>query len=766
MKFILISALLILSSLTSLAQTKFKLEGKITDDGNKTSLPGVNIYSKENPNLGTVSDKDGKYSMLLPKGKHTIVCKFIGFEILEVTVDLNRNEVRSFQMKETALNLGEVVITSSAATERVANVQIGVEKIEISEMAKMPVLFGERDIMKSIQLLPGIKSEGDGSSGYQVRGGTSSQNLILLDDVPIYNSGHLMGFFSAFNDDVLANASLYKGQIPAQFGGATSSVFDISTKNGSMQNYSVNGSIGLLSAKLNVEGPIVKDKVSFLVAARRSYLDLFLKLTDEYKNTTLNFYDLNAKISYNISENDMLFLSFFSGKDNMGLDELVDMKWGNNSATLRWFHKFNSKLYTNTSLIYSTFTTDNGIEMMNMTSAFDGYVKQGGVKESMTWTPNQSHNIKFGFQSIYYDVKSAEWSSNYLNEKETRSAWENTIWINEDWKINEQLEISAGIRLNSFSALGGSPYYIIDNEGNILETLNYSSGEIVKTHFSLEPRASINYRLTDRQSIKTGYSRTSQNIHAIRNSSSSSMPFDRYAISSNIIKPQIADQVSLGYVQLTGNSIYEFSVEGYYKTVDNVYDYKDGKSFTSEIEIERLLLGGKGRAYGIEFSARKNLGKLTGWIAYTLSWSENKIEGINNNQWYTAGNDRRHDISIVAMYPLSDKWHLAATWVYNTGQALTAPSAKYEVNGETLYYYAERNGYRTPSYHRLDITATFTQKKKRHTNEWSFGIYNAYNRYNPYIIMFEDDDTKATGTKTSQYSLFGIVPSISYNFKF
>ena len=766
MRFILSVFFLIVLTVPCVAQTKFKLEGKIIDEKSKAAIPGVNISSKKYPNTVTASDKDGKYSISLPQGKHTIVCKFMGFETIETVIEISKDETRSFSMKESTTMLKEIEVSSLMAKERVSNVQIGVERIEISEMAKMPVLFGERDIMKSIQLLPGVKAESDGSSGYQVRGGTSSQNLILLDDVPIYNSGHLMGFFSAFNDDALINASLYKGQIPAQYGGGTSSVFDINTKNGNMQNYFVNGSVGLLSAKLNVEGPIVKDKASFLVAGRRSYLDLFLKLTDEYKNTTMNFYDVNAKVSYNISKNDMLFLSFFSGTDNLGIDELVDMKWGNNSATLRWFHQFNNKLYANTSLIYSTFGTDNSVEIFNITGAFTGHIKQFGFKESFTWTPNGKHNIKAGFQSMYFDIKSAEWKTNYINMKESRNAWENTVWINEEWKINTRLEMSAGVRLNAFSALGGTPYYVLDQEGGILETLDYSNGEIVKTHLSVEPRASINYRIADRQSIKTGYSRTSQNIHAIRNSSSSSMPFDRYSISSNIIKPQIADQVSLGYVRLTDNNFYEFSVEGYYKSVDNVYDYKDGKSFTSEIEIERIILGGRGRAYGAEFSARKNLGNLTGWVAYTLSWSENKIAGINNDQWYTAGNDRRHDISIVAMYALSDKWNLAATWVYNTGQALTAPSAKYEVNGEILYYYAERNGYRTANYHRLDVSATYTKKKNRYTSEWSFGIYNAYNRYNPYIIMFEDDNTKSTGTKTTQYSLFGMVPSVSYNFKF
>ncbi len=339
------------------------------------------------------------------------------------------------------------------------------------------------------------------------------------------------------------------------------------------------------------------------------------------------------------------------------------------------------------------------------------------------------------------------------------------MWINEEWKATDRLSISAGIRLNIFSVLGGAPYYAIDGDGEITEVLDYGKGEFVKTWLGPEPRASVNYRITDGQSIKAGYSRTSQHIHSLR-VSSMSLPIDRYTMTSNLIKPEIADQVSIGYVRLTKDQKYEFSAEGYYKVTRNVLDYRDGKSFASEIEIERLVLAGKGRSYGLELSVKKNTGRLTGWVAYTLAWSENKIPGINNGRWYTAGNDRRHDISVVGMYELSPSWNLVATWVYNTGQALTAPSAKYDIDGSTVYYYAERNGYRAPAYHRLDVSATYTKQKRRHTNEWVFGIYNLYHRYNPFIITFENDDSKPSGTKTMQRSLFGILPSVAYNFKF
>lgn len=757
--------LLLLASEYAIAQKSIMLQGKILDKKSGEPLVGAVVYNKEFPTKGTTSNQDGYYSIQLQEGTQIIVCSYIGYITYEKSLDLHKNKSLNIQLSEDSQMLDEVIVSSSSPQGRVAEAQIGVQKIDIAEMAKTPVLFGERDIIKSIQLLPGVKSEGDGSSGYQVRGGTSSQNLIQLDGATVYNAGHLMGIFSTFNDDALTNASLYKGQIPAQFGGGTSSVFDISTKTGAMDAFHVNGSIGLLSAKLNVEGPIVKDKLSFFAAARRSYIDLLLKGSKDFKDNVMNFYDLNAKLSWRISDGDMLSLSFFKGKDNMGMDDLMDMDWGNTSVALRWFHRFNDKLHVGTSLSWSDYSSDIGMEVLNTNHEMDGYIRQLTFKESLTWLPTDRHTVNIGLQSALISLKSAEWQINDLHEKEKRDAWENSIWINDEWKMTDRMTFMAGLRFNAFSVLGGSPYYSLDGDGNITETLDYGNGSFVKTHLTLEPRFSVHYRLGERHSLKAGFSRNSQNIHAIRNSSMS-MPFDRYTMSSNLTEPQTANQISVGYIGLTADRKYELSVEGYYKRIDNVYDYRDGKSFNSEIEIERLLQGGKGRAYGAELCLRKNSGRLTGWIAYTLSWAENKIEGINNNRWYTAGNDRRHDLSIVAMYDLSRHWNFSATWKYNTGQALTAPSAKYEIGGDTYYYYAERNGYRAPAYHRLDFSFTHTKQVGRYTRQWSFGLYNAYNRYNPYIITFENDDTKPSGTKTVQYSLFGIIPSVSFNFKF
>ena len=661
--------------------------------------------------------------------------------------------------------LQEVTVTSRSAQKRVDEVQIGVEKVEIATLAKVPQLFGEKDIIKSLQLLPGVKSESEGSGGYQVRGGTAAQNLILLDGATVYNAGHLMGLFSTFNDDALMSGALYKGMVPAQFGGGSSSVFDISTRSGDMHEYHFGGTIGLLSAKVMAEGPMQDGKSSFLVSGRRSYLDLFLKASDDYKNNTLHFYDANVRLNFHLTQKDVLALSFFHGFDNMGLEDMMYMKWGNTAAAANWLHTFHDGHYANTRLIYSDFSSNIGMNVMSMDYTSKGFIRHATLNHQQTWMPSDRHHVNYGLEATYLQVKSAEWDMVLLHECEKRNALTGALWIGDDWKISPALQLQAGARLHLFSALGGAPYYQIDADGNITDTTNPGSTHIVKTYADIEPRLSAKISLNDQHNLKIGYSRTSQDVHALNNGSMS-MPFSRYLMSSNIVKPEQADQVSLGWTGVTRDGAYDFSAETYYKTIRNVYDYRDGKLFYSEIEVERLILGGKGRAYGLELCAHKNNGPLTGWISYTLAWSENKIEGINGGRWYTASNDRRHDLSIVGMYQLSPAWDLAATWHYNTGQALSAPSAKYDMDGSTFFSYSERNGYRAPACHRLDISANYTRKHGKATHIWSFGVYNAYNRYNPYVIRFTNDDKKASGTKVEQTSLFGIVPSVSFTLKY
>lgn len=675
----------------------------------------------------------------------------------------------TFAQTDTAMvkgeQLQEVVVSANNAQRRLSTVQIGAEQIQIKELSAAPTVFGESDIMRSLQLLPGVKSESDASSSFQVRGGTSAQNCILYDDAPVYNVGHLAGLFSAFNDNALASATLYKGLIPAQYGGASSAVLDITTRNGRSDRWGGNVSIGLLSAKGSVEGPLVEDRLNVLFNVRRSYADVFLKLSDKYRNNSLYFYDGNLKLDFRINDRNQLFLSCIGSYDRTALSDMVDIQWTNLAGSLTWLHHIGRQSASQTTLLASSYSTDNAIDLLGISISYLGHIRHAGLRQNFMLMMGR-HEINAGLQTMLTDVKSAEWTRVTKHEKEQRKAWDNALWANWQYEASPRLAISAGLRLTAFSALGGPYYYDIDPQGNITWLYHRRNNRPVKTHVNLEPRISVAWKATDQLSVKAGYSRTSQPIHALRNQSTST-PFDRYTISTNNIKPEVADQVSLGLFAMTPRQDYDFSVEGYYRQVKNVLDYRDGISFASAIELERLVLSGDGKGYGVELCARKNKGPLTGWLSYTLAWSKTRIDGINGGRWYDANNDRRHDINLVASYRLNPSWTLNAVWVYNSGQAFTAPSAKYQIIDNYIYYYAERNGYRAPDYHHLDVSATWSKKISgtRMTREWVFSIYNIYNRYNPYLIRFEDSQY-GNRTKATQISLFGILPSVSFNLKF
>lgn len=746
------------------AQELVSLSGRVTDSA-KNPIVGAIVTLKELPSRGSSTDVDGRYRISLPEGQYTINVEYIGYEPYEKSIRVERKRVVDIIIEQSATSIDQVVVSMNSSTAKLQNVQIGAEHVDVKVLSQMPALFGENDIIKSLTLLPGVKSEGDGSSGFQVRGGTSSQNLILLDDAPIYNSGHVMGIFSVFNDDAINSATLYKGQIPAMYGGATSAVLDIQSRNGSVDNLAGGFDIGVLSSKAYLECPIIDNTLSLFVGGRRSYFDLFLLLSDEYRGNSLYFYDFNAKLSYRPSDDDFVAISYFKGQDTMGLEDMMDMGWGNDALTAKWVHRFNNKFSAATSLLVTDYVTENGIDVADIYCAYNGYIRNYSFKESLEYS-GDSHTLNFGLQSTWIDLLSAEWQFNDYIEREQRQALESSLWVNDQWRVADNLEISAGVRLNSFLSLGGSPYYELDSDGDIISTLNYDSNSVVQSYLQLEPRFSLNWRISPTQSLKLGYSRSSQNIHALRSSATMSMPFDRYAMSSNIIKPEVSDQIALGYIALTPTHDYEFTAEVYYKYIDNVYDYRDGKLFNSEIEIERLILGGEGRSYGAEFSAKKSVGRFTGWVSYTLSWVETLIDGISNGEWYRASNDKRHDLSIVALYDMPGGWSASANFLYNTGQALTVPSAKYQISGETYYYYTARNNYSTPDYHRLDLSFTHTKNRGKYSREWTFGFYNIYNHYNPYIVYFEESESSATGSDAVQYSLFGIIPSISFGINF
>ena len=693
----------------------------------------------------------------------------LGFAIIigvlagSVALPASAEDADTAKVKEQQLK--EVFVNANTAKRRISGLQIGSERMQVKEMTETPRLLGEADVMRSVQLLPGVKAESDASSGFQVRGGTAAQNRILYDDAPVYNMGHLAGLFSTFNDDALSTATLYKGLFPAMYGEAASAVLDINSRSGNKQKWHGGGDIGLLSCKGLLEGPLVKDKLSMLVCARRSYADLLLNRFEDFKDNTLYFYDINAKLDYTPTQRDQLQLSMFATKDRTALESMFDMQWTNMAASLRWSHQFSNIASSQTSLLMSNYETKVGVDLLGMDLSFSGHVRHGVLRQNFTFATERSE-LNIGGQSMLSDVKSAEWQRLEKHVSEKRRGWENHVWIDEQWRLSPHLNVQAGLRLTTFSALGGPYYYEINEKGDITWLYKTRKNRIVYTHLTLEPRLSVAWQPSELTSIKAGYCRTSQNVHALRNQSMSA-PFDRFTMSSNLVKPMVADQLSLGIYTMTPQQDYDFSLEGYYRHVDNVLDYRDGVSFSSEIEIERLVLAGQGRSYGAELCARKNLGRLTGWLAYTLSWSKTKIAGINGGEWYTAGNDRRHDIDLVATYRLSNTWTLSGVWVYNSGQAFTAPSSKYVIIDNYIYYYAERNGYRAPDYHRLDVSATWTKKisNGKLTRQWTFGIYNLYNHYNPFIINFEDSNNGAR-TKAVQYSLFGIVPSVSFGLKF
>ena len=695
--------------------------------------------------------------------KRIVLSTIISLALSGTSIGQNTEKKDSAELQH---NLKEIVVT--VGSKIVDNAQIGVENVRIQEMRKVPSLFGERDVIRSLQLLPGVKAESDGSSGFQVRGGKSGQNHILLNDATVYNAGHMMGLFSTFNDAVLASADLYKGIPPAQFGGGSSSVLNVTTKQGS-QDFSLTGTIGLLSAKLCADIPIGK-KIRTFVAARRTYFDLFLMMIKKYRGTTMNFYDINAQVNYDINAKNQLSASFFRGRDNMGLEDMMRMGWDNTLGTLNYAHTFNESHNLTTSAFISKYSYDSDTDISDVSQSFGTGIKHAGVKQSFNWLPSKKFNLNYGFQTKLDLLTSLTIYQQGMDRKEERKAWESDIWANADWDITDRLSLMAGVRLNIFSALGGAPYYEIDKDGNITHTYDYKSGQIVKTHFTPEPRVCANFKFNETSSIKAGYAILSQNIRPLYNNGMATL-FNRYTMSSNLIKPETAHQVNLGFAKTLCGGQFEISAEGYYKSMDNVLDYKDGKNFSSEIEAERIILSGKGRSYGLELMARKKFGKLTGWVSYTLSWTQNKIEGINEGNWYTASNDRRHDVAIVALYELSKKWQFSASWVLLSGQAMSVPTAKYDINGQTIYYYNERNGYRAPAYHRLDISASYkrqhkTKRGRKWSDEWSFGIYNLYNRYNPFTITFKSNSAYPTGTKATLTALFGILPSVSYNFYF
>lgn len=758
----IITTLILFFSTTLLpAQQKFTISGTIKDKTNGETLIGANIFPLELPGMGASCNEYGFYSLTLPEGEYHIVYSFISYKSDTAFIKLNANIKSDRFLSEKALATEEVVVSATRVNDNITNTEIGVEKLDMKGAEKLPVMFGEKDVLKTIQLLPGVKSAGEGNSGFFVRGGSADQNLILLDEAPVYNASHLLGFFSTFNNDALKDVTVIKGNSPAQYGGRLSSVLDVKMKEGNNQKYSVTGGLGLISSRLSVEGPIVKDKGSFIVTGRRTYADLFLKLTDDFKDNTLYFYDINAKANYNINDENRIFLSGYFGRDKMGLGAF-GVDWGNQTVTLRWNSLISSKLFSNTSFIYSDYSYKGSITSGDATLSIESEIKDYTLKEEFQYFPDSKNTIRFGVNSIYHTLIPKRFKGNLYDEpeKNARYSWENAIFVNNTMEITKELTLDYGLRFSAYSILGGDKYNIY-NKGVLVDSVVLASGKYGKTYYDLEPRFQFNILFNEKSSIKGGYARNTQHLHLLSNSTGS--PTDQWIGNSYNIKPEISDQVSLGYFlnYEDEDDTYQFSVETYYKSLQNQVDYKNGADISTAPDIESELLFGKGRAYGIEFLIKKTNGRFTGWIGYTISKTERKIDGINNGNWYKANQDRTHDLSIVAMYELTERWSLSALFVYNTGNAATFPSGKYGIGSNPVFYYTERNGYRMPAYHRLDFGATYTISQNSSLN---FSLFNVYGRENAYSIAFEDDLNGRT--RAVQTSLFRWVPSITYNFKF
>ncbi|MGE4569247.1 MAG: carboxypeptidase-like regulatory domain-containing protein [Bacteroidales bacterium] len=755
------------------AQQRVTISGTVKEKGSGEALIGASVSVKGSPTLGTTANEYGHYSLTLNPGNYILLFQSIGFTTQERAIVLNQPLSLAVELEENLLELEEVVVSSGSAQSRLRRAEMGVERLSSREMARIPVLLGERDVLKSLQYIPGIKQAGEGNTGFYVRGGGADQNLILLDEAPVYNASHLLGFFSTFNSDAIRDITIYKGGMPAQYGGRLSSVLDMKMNEGNNQTFHSAGSLGLISTKLSLEGPIQQDKSSFFLSGRRTYADLFLKLSNKenLRNNKLYFYDINAKANYILSTRDKLFVSLYAGRDKLGFQNIFGVGWGNTTATVRWNRQASPRMFINTSLIYSNFNYNVDVNFGGSGIDILSEIRDWNIKQEFQYTANPKNLFRFGFNAIHHAIQPGKASSSVPDRIipkafQKRAALENALFASHSLEFSEKLNITYGLRLSFFSVLGGGDLYRFDDSGAITDTLSYPSWRLVKTYIHAEPRLSFSYRLSESSSIKGSYARNTQNMHLLSNATMAS-PFDRWTPSSNLIKPEISDQYSIGYYRTFFDDNYDFSVESYYKNLQNQIDYKDGAEPIRTEVIESDLVFGKGRAYGIELFLKKRYGKLNGWIGYTLSRSEKRIEKINQNRWYPAKQDRTHDISIVAFYTLSPKWSLSANWVYATGNAVTYPSGKYIVDDQVVNYYSERNGYRVEPYHRLDAGATHTLKKRgKYSAELSFGIYNLYGRANPFMIIFREDPKDVTRTQAVKYSLFKMVPSISYNFKF
>ena len=781
----------LLSVFSSFAQEKFTLSGTIIDANSNETLIGVNVVIPE-LKTGVTTNEYGFYSITLPKGIYSVQISYLGYQNIEESINLNQNTKNNFNLYSNETALKEVVITGNKTKIDIKKPEMSVNKLSISAIKKMPVVLGEVDVLKSILLLPGVTNAGEGASGFNVRGGGADQNLILLDEATIFNSSHVFGFFSVFNPDAIKDLKLYKGGIPARYGGRASSVLDIYQKDGNSKSFHLNGGIGLISSRILAEGPLVKNKGSFLIGGRSSYAHLFLKLSEEQKNNSAYFYDLNTKLSYKLDSNNSVYLSGYFGRDVFSLNKSFSNIFGNSTLNLRWNHLFSEKLFSNLSLIYSDYYY--GLDLDFIGFQWDSGIKNYNIKYDFKNYISDKFKLNYGLNGIYYEfnpgtIKPSNLESGInFDQLDKKYAFEPAVYINADHELSNKIALSYGLRYSMFYRLGQSTVNIYENNNPVIfnpdlqiyekatpiGTTIYDKNKVIESYNYLEPRFSLAYQINDDQSIKASYNRIVQYLQLISNTSSPT-PLDVWTPSDSFIKPQIADQVALGYFKNLENGMYSLEVETYYKEVQNRLDYIDGADLIANKAIEQVILNGQLRSYGLEIMFRKNEGKFNGWVSYTLSKSEQQTPGrtaletgINNGQWYNSVYDKLHNIAITSSYNLNEKWSFGANFTLQTGQPVTYPVGQYEYLGITVPSYGLRNKNRLLAYHHLDIAATLTPKSNKDRQwkgEWVFSIYNLYNRKNAASINFRQNvDTGSN--EAIKTSIFGIVPAVSYNFKF
>lgn len=769
---ILLSLLFLVFTLSIGAQ-RATLSGYVKEAATGETLIGANVFVKNDPVKGTATNVYGFYSLSLAPGRYTIVFSFLGFADQEMVVELTTDREQNIRLEAGTL-LQEIVVTAEDEDENIQETRMGTVDVTTEQIKKLPAIFGEVDVLKTLQLLPGVQSAGEGSSGFYVRGGGPDQNLVLLDEAVVYNSGHLLGFFSVFNADAIKNTLLIKGGMPANYGGRLSSVIDIQMKEGNSENFRVDGGVGLVASRLTLQGPLVKDRSSFIVSGRRTYiLDLaqpFINDTD-FAGTNYYFYDFNAKANYQFNDQDRLYLSGYFGRDILKFQQQesdfnFDLPYGNATGTLRWNHLFNNRLFFNFSAIYNEYDFgfsggqgDFGVEV------FSG-VRDYNLKLDFDYFPSPQHSIKYGLAYTYHRLtpnvaEARSGDAVFTNGLTPRFANEYAAYVMDDWKISSRFGLNAGLRLSAFTQLG--PYT------SPIDGTNYATGEAVTTYTALEPRLSVRYAFNSKSSLKAGVTRTAQYLHLVSNSTST-LPTDVWVPSSELVKPQLGLQYALGYFRNFNDNTWEASVEVYYKDLQNQIDYRESYVNNAADDLEQQFVFGEGEAYGVEFFINKRKGRLTGWLGYTLSRTFRTFPDVNGGQQYRAIFDRPHDVSMVASYELNPKWTISGVFVYGTGQAFTPLRSLYLIEGGLVQEYGERNSARLQDYHRFDVSAIYVpnpSSEKRLKSSWSFSIYNAYNRRNPFFTYYDLDVNPDAGTasaKALKVSLFPVIPSVTWNF--